>query len=121
MNYQPADDHPQQPLRGDAQQGISSATGSKMTAIASLICSLVAWPCAVGSLFITSQVIGTILGALYLIGMVLGVFFGFIALNQIRGSSPGVRRLAIAGIVVSALALAFLAPSGLRGILHIGQ
>lgn len=57
-------------------------------AIASLVSSLVGWICGIGP--------------------ILGIVFGFVALNQIKQTGQGGRGLALAGIIVGGVAVAFM-------------
>lgn len=65
----------------------ASATTNSM-AIASLVSSLLGWICGVGP--------------------ILGVVFGIIALNQIKQSNQGGRGLALAGIIIGGIGIAFM-------------
>ncbi len=64
-----------------------SASTNNM-AIASLVSSLLGWICGIGP--------------------VLGVVFGIIALNQIKQNGQGGRGLALAGIIIGAIGIAFM-------------
>lgn len=64
---------------------VNASPGTNGMAIASLVCSLVGWVCAIGP--------------------VLGIIFGFIGLNQIKKSGQGGRGLALAGIIVGIVAI----------------
>jgi hypothetical protein len=64
-----------------------SASTNNM-AIASLVSALLGWICGVGP--------------------ILGVVFGIIALNQIKQNGQGGRGLALAGIIIGALGIAFM-------------
>jgi hypothetical protein len=57
-------------------------------AIASLVCSLLGWICAIGP--------------------ILGVIFGFVALNQIKKTGQSGRGLALAGISVGFVVIAII-------------
>jgi hypothetical protein len=52
------------------------------------------------------------------IGDILGLIFGVVGLSQIRRSGEGGRGLAIAGIVVSAVILAFMVAAFIFGSTH---
>ena len=59
------------------------AVGTNRMAIASLVCSLFGWLCAIGP--------------------ILGLIFGFIALGQIKQTGQRGRGMAIAGIVIGVI------------------
>jgi uncharacterized membrane protein len=70
------------------------STGTNRMAIASLVCSLFGWLCLI-------------------IGPILGLIFGFVALSQIRQTGQRGRGMAIAGIVIGAILVAFIICMGM--------
>jgi Domain of unknown function (DUF4190) len=69
------------------------SAGTNRMAIASLVCSLFGW--------------------LWLIGPILGLMFGFVALNQIRQTGQRGRGMAIAGIAIGGILVAFIICMGM--------
>ena len=69
------------------------SAGTNRMAVASLVCSLFGWLC--------------------LIGPILGLIFGFVALSQIRQTGQRGRGMAIAGIAIGGILVAFIICMGL--------
>jgi hypothetical protein len=87
----PGPGYPPPPLGGYPP----AAAGTNSMAIASLVCSLLGWLCGIGP--------------------ILGIVFGILALGKIKETGEGGRGLAIAGIAIGGVLVAFGIVFGILG------
>jgi hypothetical protein len=78
-----------------------AAAGTNTMAIASLVCSLLGWLCGIGP--------------------ILGIIFGILALGKIKETGEGGRGLAIAGIAIGGVLIAFGIVFGILGVIGGGM